>query len=47
MDDGYLSSHAEWQGRFWLPGREGDVQRGILSYDPDRGVRLSLIGGEQ
>ena len=45
MDDGYLSSHAEWQGRFWLPGRESEVQRGILSYEPDRGLRLSLIGG--
>jgi hypothetical protein len=49
MDDGYLSSKAQWQGRFWQPGQEDPdergVQRGILTYDPDRGVRLSLIGG--
>ena len=45
IDDRYLSSRTQWQGRFWLPGQEDPDQRGILMYDPDRGLRLSLIGG--
>ncbi|MGV0906268.1 ApeA N-terminal domain 1-containing protein [Mycobacterium novum] len=34
----------QWQGRFWRPGRENEDQRGTLTYSPDRGVRLALIG---
>lgn len=45
MDAGYLSSDTQWQGRFWLPGQESGEQRGTLTYSPDRGVRLALIGG--
>lgn len=44
MDD-YLSSDAAWRGRFWLPDRPENVQRGNLTYTPDKGVRLALIGG--
>ena len=45
MDEGYLSAQSQWQGRFWLPGQEDADQRGILTYVPDEGVRLALIGG--
>jgi hypothetical protein len=41
----YLSSEDTWRGRFWLPGQQDQDQRGILSYTPDKGVRLTLIGG--
>jgi hypothetical protein len=42
----YLSSEATWRGQFWLPGQSGqeDLQ-GILTYKPDDGSTLSLIGG--
>jgi len=43
--DGYLSSESTWRGRFWLPDSPDNVQRGILTYTPDKGVRLALIGG--
>jgi hypothetical protein len=43
--DGYLSSEDSWRGRFWLPEHPDDIQRGILTYTPDKGLRLVLIGG--
>lgn len=43
--DEYLSSDITWRGRFWLPDSPDDVQRGTLTYTPDGGVRLALIGG--
>ena len=42
---GYLSSEDSWRGRFWLPGQQDQDQRGILTYSPDNGVLLTLIGG--
>ena len=45
MDEGYLSSGDNWRGRFWLPGQPGDKRRGMLTYDPKRGITLSLVGG--
>src|ERR1700738_479352 len=45
VDTGYLSSDTQWQGRFWLPGEDSGEQRGTLTYSPDRGVLLALIGG--
>jgi hypothetical protein len=45
VDTGYLSSDAHWQGRFWLPGQDSGEQRGTLTYSPDGGVLLALIGG--
>jgi hypothetical protein len=42
---GYLSSEDTWRGQFWLPDKPEDVQRGILTYTPDEGVHLTLIGG--
>lgn len=42
----YLSSEATWRGQFWLPGQSGENdQQGILTYKPDAGVTLSLVGG--
>jgi len=43
--DGYLSSEETWRGRFWLPASPDNIQRGTLTYTPDKGVRLVLIGG--
>ena len=43
--EGYLSTESTWRGRFWLPDSPDNVQRGILTYTPDKGVRLALIGG--
>jgi ApeA N-terminal domain 1 len=42
---GYLSSEDSWRGRFWLPGQRDQDQRGVLTYSPDNGVLLTLIGG--
>lgn len=42
----YLSSEATWRGQFWLPEHLGqDDRQGILTYKPDSGTTLSLIGG--
>jgi ApeA N-terminal domain 1 len=41
----YLSESADWSGYFWLPGKRGQAQAGVLSYTPDHGLLLSLIGG--
>lgn len=43
--NGYLSSEDTWRGKFWLPDEPDNIQRGIMTYTPDRGVRLTLIGG--
>jgi ApeA N-terminal domain 1 len=39
----YLSDSAEWWGHFWLSGAE-QATPGVLSYTPDRGPVLSVIG---
>jgi hypothetical protein len=41
----YLSESEQWSGYFWLPGAQSESQPGLLSFTPDRGVKLSLIGG--
>jgi hypothetical protein len=43
--NGYLASQDAWRGRFWLPGQPDQDQRGNLTYSPEKGLRLTLIGG--
>lgn len=33
-----------WRGQWWLPGQV-ESRAGVLSYDPERGLRLELVGG--
>lgn len=40
-----LDLPAEWTGHWWLPDDSERVVPGILRYDPDGGLKLSLIGG--
>jgi hypothetical protein len=40
-----LAVEQTWRGPFWLPDEADSEQRGVLTYDPDRGVTLSLVGG--
>lgn len=43
---GYLAFEATWRGQFWLPGQSGQGDRqGLLTYKPEAGITLSLIGG--
>jgi hypothetical protein len=41
----YLSAEDSWKGHFWLPSQPDQQQRGTLTYKPDDGLTLSLIGG--
>jgi ApeA N-terminal domain 1 len=41
----YLSEPDEWRGYFWPVGNQAHARPGILSYTPDTGARLNLIGG--
>jgi hypothetical protein len=41
----YLCEPGEWKGYFWPIGDQAHTRPGILSYTPDTGVRLNLIGG--
>jgi hypothetical protein len=43
--ESYLSEPAEWKGHFWPAGKQDQARPGILSYAPDTGARLNLIGG--
>lgn len=40
-----LHEGAECSGWWWLPADPDETHPGVLRYDPDDGVRLSLIGG--
>lgn len=39
-----LAVAAEWSGLWWLPNDPAHQVPGVLRYDPDGGLRLSLIG---
>jgi ApeA N-terminal domain 1/Apea-like HEPN len=44
MND-YLSAEGTWRGPFWLADQPDREQRGVVTYDPDNGVNLTLVGG--
>jgi hypothetical protein len=39
-----LDEVGEWAGLWWLPDAPGDQIPGVLRYEPDNGLTLSLIG---
>src|SRR5258707_1157505 len=41
----YLSPEQTWRGPFWLPDQADGEQRGVLTYDPNNGATLTLVGG--
>jgi hypothetical protein len=41
----FLSEPAERKGRFWPAEDQAQARPGVLSYAPDTGIRLNLIGG--
>jgi ApeA-like protein/HEPN superfamily Apea-like protein len=41
----YLSEPAEWKGYFWPAEDQAQARPGVLSYAPDTGLLLDLIGG--
>jgi hypothetical protein len=40
-----LSEPHEWTGKWWLPEQPDQKVAGVLTYDPDQGILLRLIGG--
>lgn len=40
-----LTVEQSWRGPFWLPGQPDRDQRGVLTYNPNNGITLSLVGG--
>jgi ApeA-like protein len=40
-----LTAEQTWRGNFWLPDNPDIAQQGFLTYDPQDGVMLSLVGG--
>lgn len=40
-----LDRQHEWTGHWWLPEEPDRTVPGVLRYDPDNGLELSLIGG--
>jgi hypothetical protein len=41
----YLSEPAEWKGYFWPAQDQAQTRPGVLSYTPEAGLQLDLIGG--
>ncbi|GAA3884443.1 HEPN domain-containing protein [Streptomyces sedi] len=39
-----LDESGEWVGEWWLPSAPADQVPGVLRYEPERGLELSLIG---
>lgn len=44
MDEPLLSEAREWSGYWWMPQAPDEKLTGVLSYDPQKGLRLHLIG---
>lgn len=44
-EDARLDLPAEWTGHWWLPEDPENPAPGVLRYEPDEGLQLSLIGG--
>lgn len=41
----FLDEECEWKGYWWIPEKPEDEVPGVLTYKPDEGIKLSLIGG--
>ncbi|MCK8468085.1 hypothetical protein M0722_12855 [Microbacterium sp. KSW4-16] len=44
-DELTLDEERSWSGQWWLPENPDDKVAGVLSYHPDDGLTLTLIGG--
>lgn len=42
-----LDEHQDWTGQWWRPEDPDNKVPGVLTYSPDKGLRLRLIGGWQ
>lgn len=45
MNDSDLSDTRDWTGEWWVPENPGHKVPGVLSYSPEHGLQLRLIGG--
>lgn len=45
MTESPLNESREWTGHWWLPDNPDQKVPGVLSFSPDKGLRLDLIGG--
>lgn len=45
MTTPWLNETRTWKGRWWLPGELEGAVAGVLTYEPDQGLTLELIGG--
>ena len=45
MAEPLLNEPREWTGQWWLPGDPDNKVSGVLSYTPNDGLRLRLVGG--
>ncbi|UIN30634.1 HEPN domain-containing protein [Microbacterium binotii] len=45
MKESRLDQPREWVGHWWRPDHPEAVSAGVLTYDPEKGVALRLIGG--
>ena len=45
MDEPTLNDPRSWSGQWWLPDSPDDKVSGVLTYDPEGGLTLTLIGG--
>lgn len=45
MTESSLNESRDWTGEWWLPDDPEKKVPGVLSYSPEKGLRLSLIGG--
>lgn len=44
-DHPWLHNPAEWSGHWWLPEDPDETRAGVLRYEPDEGLTLSLVDG--
>jgi hypothetical protein len=45
MSEPWLNERVTWTGHWWLPGTPDESHAGFLTYDPESGLELTLVGG--
>ena len=45
MSEPWLDERRTWTGHWWLPGTPDESNAGFLTYDPESGLELTLVGG--